>query len=151
MNRPGGRRISNPARARRGRRPDRSGAALLEFALVLPLLMLIVLGCVDFGRFVYTYISVHNGARAGAGAVIDKALGGSVTPGLVTNINVAVQQEMSDFVFPAGFAPDVALIKEGSFRRVRVGVTYPFDTLVPWPGIPSHLDLTHSIEMRLLE
>lgn len=126
---------------------------MLEFALVLPLLMLLVLGCVDFGRCVYTYISVHNGARAGAGAVIDKALGSSVTPELVNNINVAVQQEMSDFVFAADFAPDVDFSNDtaGSSRRLIVGVTYPFDTLIPWPGIPSHLDLTHSIEMRVLE
>ncbi len=123
---------------------------MLEFALILPLLMTIVLGCVDFGRFVYTYIAVHNAARAGAGAVMDKNIGGNVTPILISNVNAAVQLDMSNFTFPAGFAPSVELIRESNVRRVRVGVTYPFDTLIPWPGIPSHLDLTHSVEMRLL-
>ncbi len=123
---------------------------MLEMALVLPLLVTIALGCVDFGRFVYAYIGVHNAARAGAGVVIDKDLGSSVTPALLLNVDWAIRQEMSQHVFSESFVPEVALIQEGSFRRVRIGVTYPFDTLITWPGIPSHLDLQHSVEMRLL-
>ena len=37
-----------------------SGQALVEFALVLPLLMLLVLGAVDFGRAMYAMITVNN-------------------------------------------------------------------------------------------
>ena len=38
----------------RGRLADRSGQALVEFALVVPLILAIVLGIVDFGR-AYNY------------------------------------------------------------------------------------------------
>ena len=36
----------------------RRGAAAAELAILLPVLVTIVLGCVDFGRFVYNYIAV---------------------------------------------------------------------------------------------
>jgi Flp pilus assembly protein TadG len=42
------------------------GAAAVEMALVLPLLLLIVGGIVDFGRFFYTQNIVVNAAREGA-------------------------------------------------------------------------------------
>ena len=42
------------------------GAAAVELALVLPLLLLIVGGIVDFGRFFYTQNIVVNAAREGA-------------------------------------------------------------------------------------
>ena len=51
----------SPLQARRHRR----GVTAVEFALILPLLMTIVLGCVDYGRFAYDYIAVTNAARAG--------------------------------------------------------------------------------------
>lgn len=50
------------------RRHDRKtrGQALVEFALVLPIMLLILLLAVDFGRLFYTHISVSNAAREGA-------------------------------------------------------------------------------------
>jgi Flp pilus assembly protein TadG len=49
-------------------RADRPrAAAAVELALILPLFLLLVLGCIDFGRFAYTFIAVTNAARAGAG------------------------------------------------------------------------------------
>jgi Flp pilus assembly protein TadG len=45
---------------------DRSGAALVEFALVAPLLVLIALGMFGFGRGLYQYQQVVNGVRDAA-------------------------------------------------------------------------------------
>jgi len=42
------------------------GQSLVEFALLLPILMLIVVVLVDLGRAVYYYSVVHNAAREGA-------------------------------------------------------------------------------------
>ncbi len=52
----------NRARARRGE----AGVALVEFALVLPLLMLLLIGGVEIGRYAYFSIIVANAAHAGA-------------------------------------------------------------------------------------
>jgi len=40
--------------------------ALVEYALVLPLLLLLVLGVMDFGRMFYTKMILTNAAREGA-------------------------------------------------------------------------------------
>jgi Flp pilus assembly protein TadG len=47
------------------RRPER-GQALVEFALVLPVMLLLLLLAVDFGRLFFTHIAVTNAAREGA-------------------------------------------------------------------------------------
>jgi Flp pilus assembly protein TadG len=41
----------------------RSGQALVEFALVVPLFVLVVLALIDFSRLLFTYISIADGAR----------------------------------------------------------------------------------------
>lgn len=59
-------------RARASRRDD--GAAAVEFALVLPLLMMLVFGIISFGILFAQQLSLGNGARQGArlGVVADR-------------------------------------------------------------------------------
>jgi Flp pilus assembly protein TadG len=42
------------------------GQSLVEFALLLPMLLLLVLGAMDFGRLFFTKIVLTNAAREGA-------------------------------------------------------------------------------------
>lgn len=51
----------------RRRQPDR-GAAAVEFALVMPLLLLVVFGLIDFGRMLNAQITLTEAAREGARA-----------------------------------------------------------------------------------
>jgi Flp pilus assembly protein TadG len=44
------------------------GQALVEFALVLPIFLVILFGIIDLGRYVYTANALGNGAREGARA-----------------------------------------------------------------------------------
>ena len=51
------------------RPPDRArirGQSLLEFALVVPILLLIFAGAADLGRIFYTYVAIENAAKEGA-------------------------------------------------------------------------------------
>ena len=52
--------------AQRNRDRKSRGQSLVEFALVLPLLAVIILGALDLGRAFFTYIIVTNAAREGA-------------------------------------------------------------------------------------
>lgn len=51
---------------RSSRRPTSRGQGLVEFALVLPPLMLILLGIIQFGFIFNTYVTMTNAAREGA-------------------------------------------------------------------------------------
>lgn len=49
------------------------GQALVEFALILPLFVLLLVGILDLGRAVYAYNTLNNAARQGARlAVVDQ-------------------------------------------------------------------------------
>src|SRR5918996_4598444 len=50
----------------RGIVPSRRGQALVEFALVLPILMLLVVLAIDFGRVFFTSVSLNNASRVAA-------------------------------------------------------------------------------------
>lgn len=48
------------------KKPNNCGQSLVEFALVLPILVLLVFGITEFGRYLYLKNTATNGARAGA-------------------------------------------------------------------------------------
>lgn len=50
----------------RERLRDSSGQSLLEFAMLFPLMFLLVVNVVNFGGLFYSYITVTNASRAGA-------------------------------------------------------------------------------------
>ena len=54
---------------RRPRNPRR-GQAIVEFALVIPIFLLIFFGIIDAGRLIFTYNTVANAARSGARVAI---------------------------------------------------------------------------------
>ena len=63
-------------RARRGR-----GQTLVEFALVLPVFLLLVFGLIDMGRFVYLSSTLSQAAREGARvAAVEASWTGSTDP-----------------------------------------------------------------------
>lgn len=58
--------VSKPSRRGMGQ----SGQALLEMALVLPVMLLLAMGLFDFGRAIYAYNTVSEAARVGARVAI---------------------------------------------------------------------------------
>ncbi|MES3032393.1 MAG: TadE/TadG family type IV pilus assembly protein [Gemmatimonadota bacterium] len=52
---------------------ERDGAAMVEFAIIAPLLFVLIFGIIDFGRAFFLYNNLTNAAREGArlGAVLD--------------------------------------------------------------------------------
>ncbi|HEX8975514.1 MAG TPA: TadE family protein [Solirubrobacteraceae bacterium] len=54
----------------RGAHREVAGQALTEFALVVPILLILFMGILDFGRAVYAYNAVSNAAREGARTAI---------------------------------------------------------------------------------
>jgi len=60
----------------------KEGQALIEFALVLPMVFLLIVNAVNFGAFLFAWITVANGARTGAQYSVMGAasVGTNVTP-----------------------------------------------------------------------
>jgi Flp pilus assembly protein TadG len=131
------------------RRPPRRGAAAVEMAVLLPLLMLIVLGCVDFGRFAVRYITTTNGARAGAGYGCVNPYTTATYATWQANVRQAVADEMGTTEgFTSGNVTAEAIDEGGGLWRAEVTVPCRFQTLVRWPGIPSDITLRRTVKIR---
>jgi Flp pilus assembly protein TadG len=64
------------------------GQSLIEFALMLPLIFLLIVNAVNFGGYLYAGITVANAARAGAEyAIIGGAMASAPSP--ATNAQIA--------------------------------------------------------------
>jgi Flp pilus assembly protein TadG len=85
-----------------GRRRSR-GQGLVEFAIVLPVLMMIILGLLDLGRAIYTYNTLSQASRQAARiaivnqtptAIQNQAIASAATLGLAaSNVEVCFKTE----------------------------------------------------------
>jgi len=111
------------------------GQGLLEFALVLPVLLLLILGIVEFGYAFAVYAGMFNAAREGAryGVVnprdvsgITSRVTGKMILGDPTAANIAVAYDTGP---GTAVFTDPAQVQIGS--RVLVRVTYDLPTITP--------------------
>ena len=134
-------------------RVGRHGAAAVEFAIVLPVLVTILLGATDFGRISYTTIALANAARSGAAYASMNPYNSSAPNPWTTGITQAVTDELSQYTaFDLTKLTVTATntIESGGLQRVSVQVTYPFKTLFNWSSIPSSVNLTQTVVMRVI-
>jgi Flp pilus assembly protein TadG len=111
------------------RRDDR-GVALMEMALTLPLLLLISVGILEFGRAFQTWQIVTNAAREGARV--------AVLPGISDSMVTArVNEYIQAGVLDAGVTPSVTINRTasisfgtGTASGSQVVVSYPFKFMV---------------------
>jgi len=74
-------------------KPGERGAAAVEFALILPILLLLVLGLVEFSRVFNVQISLSNAAREGARVMAiknDSGLARSAATAAAPSVNPSV-------------------------------------------------------------
>jgi Flp pilus assembly protein TadG len=124
--------IPRVARKRSGSGRSR-GQALTEFALVLPILLLILFGSFDFSRAIYAYNTISDAARTGARLAIvnqncGQIQGEAVNQGLALGLTTADVQV--DFITSGVSAPCT-----GSNVAVgviaQVSVTYTYSAVTP--------------------
>ena len=124
---------AHPARlARRFRRDDRA-ASMVEFAIVAPLLFLLVFGLLDAGRFFLEYHHLANAVREAArvGAVLPMNTAAErtasfqvITQHVVSNVGLRTMNARWITVSEVGAVPA---------KRVRVTVTgVPFAPVTPF-------------------
>ena len=127
-------------------RHPRRGAAAVEFALLMAPLIYFLLGATDFCRLFYHYVTVHNCARNGALWAADP-LGPVESP--YTSVDQAAKADA-----PSAMQGQISVSStpgsDASGSNVTVQVTYPFATLVSYPGMPSTVNLASQTTMRVL-
>lgn len=127
--------------ARRGE----GGQSAVEFALVLPVLMLILMGTIDLGRLYHSYVTVTNAARVGAEYAMDARRS-------LTDVRQAIKDEASPILTIAD--ADITLTPNPSWTprsELTVQVRTQFTAITPlisafWGGGP--LTLTGSAKTR---
>ena len=123
----------------------RKGQGLVEFALILPILLLVLVGMLEFGRILFIYVNVSNAAREGAryGIVHPNDLGGIQNH--VTEYLTLVPAVAPDVSYDHG--PGTSSFTDGSGvtvgDRVGVRIEYTLEALTPLmqPFMSDGLDL----------
>jgi Flp pilus assembly protein TadG len=78
---------------------DRDGQALVEFALIIPLVFLLAVNALNFGGFLFAWITVANAARAaGQYMIMSSASPGPPTPATVTQITALVTNDVASLL-----------------------------------------------------
>lgn len=101
------------------------GAAAVELALVLPLLLALLFGIFEFGRLFYTQIALSNAAREGARvmAIVDNV-------GLAQDAAIAVPG-LEPILTPGQVAIVPASCEDNPGMPVTVTITYEMSLIVP--------------------
>jgi Flp pilus assembly protein TadG len=130
---------------------SRTGAAAVEMAIICPVVILFALATTDLGRVAYTYMAVSNGARCGAEYGGQHTFTPYTQASWQSQIRQAIDAEMQGV---SGYDPSklqaaiTTTIDSDGLNQVLVDVTYPFSTIVNWPGLPSYVLIDHRVEMR---
>ena len=143
-----------PKRPRRGWLAAERGADLIEMALVLPLLLLVVLGIVDFAFMFQRYEAVTNATREGARVAV---LPGYTTP----DVQSRVQSYLQTGGLPTTpgnpavtVTPTTVGAGSNTWSATTVNVSYEHDYLLLGPiagwfgGSFTSLTLTSQATMR---
>ena len=105
---------------------EEQGAAIVEFALVLPLLLLVLWGIIDIGRAFYTLNNLASAVREGArrAAVMPSDPSSGPNTLIVRNTVVNVFSPIG------GPLPAESVFVSVAGRQVTVTASYPFAPLV---------------------
>ncbi len=134
---------------RRRKEKGEKGQALVEFALLVPIFLILLFSIVDFGMGFYSWITVTNSAREGAriGAVLandqqirDRVFDTAGLPNEGTNMEVIITNSAEQGGLPG--------------ESVVVQVDYDYDLITPLANllggiIGPQLTLSSTADMRL--
>ncbi len=117
----------------------------MEMALVLPILLLLVMGIVEFGRIFMTQQTITNASREGARVGV-----------LPTSATSDVQSTVSMYMASAGLTEGSSVtmanvgptVQTGAPTSVTVQYTLPIITGTIIPGLGESISLSHTTVMR---
>jgi len=124
------------------------GVATTELALTLPVLLLLLLGAVDYGRVGYVAGALANAVGASA----HYAATHQVTERNEADWNAAIVKYASgEMEGTPGYQPEsfhiatTRTVNASDETEVTLDATYLFTPLVDWPGLPGQFQLRKNI------
>ena len=144
-----------------GRCSLRRGQSLVEFAIVLPLLMLIVFGVLDLGRAFFALVTITNAAREGARFGVTNI---NLSDGMSISERDQIEAATRDEIVAGGTGIDRAEVDVipscpslsgncGSGVPLQVTVRYPYNSIINtvFFGVlfPGNINMERSIEMEI--
>src|SRR5271165_4548038 len=165
--RPGGRLRSRALPLRDGdagfwaREESQRGSLLVECALLLPVLLILMFGMVDFSRVFLTAIAVTSAAQAGA----EYGSSSSSSPTDYTGMQNAAAHDAAQLASFTAIASQYCSCSPGGTsvscltsscsgygspaKYVKVQTTSNFHTLFPYPFVPSYTTVNATAYMRV--
>ena len=135
-----------------------AGSAFIELGLMFPVLLLILVGAIDFARVFFAGIALTNAAEVGAMYGARSVTGSSDLTGM-QDASIADAADLSGVTAAAtqycncgnGTAHSCPVTCTGSTAHtyVSVSTSYTFTPLFPIPGIPSSIPMTRTAVMRV--
>lgn len=136
---------------------DQKGAALVEFALVVPLILYILVGILQFGWLVNSYIMLVNATDIGARFFAEQASSSTANSGTLTQITTSASGltgSLSITTSVNGTACNDstcgAALTANQGKVSQVTATYTFTPLVPASFYLLPANLTYSTQERVL-
>jgi Flp pilus assembly protein TadG len=125
--------------------PRRRGAAVVELAVLLPLLALMFVIAVDFARVFYFSLTLQNCARSGALYASDPYVADE-SP--FANTQAAALSDASNISPPPTITQSQGV--DGTGRAyVEVAASHTFNTITGFPGVPNQVNLRRSVRMYI--
>lgn len=122
------------------------GQSLVEFALILPLLLLLVIGIIDLGKIFHAYITIdHAGREAARMASIETSNGVTIEQIKTYAVDKAVGIDTDDLVVGVDYYEDSTL----NIKNVNVTITYPVEIYFPFIGAIMNKTLSSEEEIVL--
>ena len=120
------------------KRRNQKGVAAVEFAIVLPLLLLILFGIIEFSLIMYDKVVITNASREGARAGVVMPLNTTLMAGapssIQTQIGTVVDNYCSNYLISFGSATPSVSVPSGAGGAfgtpLTVTVTYKFTGLL---------------------
>lgn len=100
-----------------------NGQALVEMALILPILIILIFGSIEIGRICFAQITINNAARAGVRVA---SIGGTDTA-IINAVDKNIVFDKS--VRTVDISPEPDLRSSG--EEVTVNVSYPVTIMFP--------------------
>ncbi len=140
-----------------------TGQSFVELAFMVPVLLMLIVGIIEVGRFSYYAILVANAARAGAQYGAQSLITAADTSGIVTaakndgqnvtGLTVTAKQRCGctgaslSNMCPATActAPSHPLV------YVEVHATGTFNSLFTYPGLPASITVNKTFDMRVAQ